>query len=102
MKRFNWTALPGVIVTLYFIYIGITISTSNVLYACVWLFISSFGFYRSFCVFIGKPSNTTKTFKLNSETKTSNRLNELTSLYDQGLITREEFEEKREKILNEL
>lgn len=104
MKKFNWMAVPGVVVGIFFIWIGISNIAQSPFFYIVWLVISGFSFYRSLRFFlgIGDISNYASTSASNDTSGVSERLRELEGLYNQGLITREEFDHKRQKILDEL
>lgn len=101
MKRFNWMFTPGVVMSLFFLWLGITNIQKDPLFYTVWLIICSFTFYRTLRMFLGMPI-TNEQQRQNESSSSSVRLKELEDLYNQGLITREELEEKRQEILDEI
>lgn len=102
MKKFNWVALPGIIVSSYFIYIGVTKLSDDILFACIWLFLSGTALYRSLMILLNRSIKKIVASENNSHNGVEKRLKELDNLYDQGLITRAELEENRNNILKEI
>lgn len=102
MKKINWLAFPSLLVSVYFVYLGIQNFTGNPIFFTVWLILTGFTLYRSFMFLIGNPVNQKPPVNYEQPSDSAMRLQELENLYHQGLITREEFENKRQEILDEL
>ena len=115
----NWSALPGIVIGIVFLFIGIKFvvpisgnfngfSLARV-FPFLWVGVVLYSTLRNIWAFFNGPSqrtdrigNNSRYIKEDNHTGSADRLKELDLMRQDGTITQVEYEAKKQSILNEL